>query len=261
MKSDFQSKYGPWAVVTGASDGIGKAIVDELAACRMNIVLIARRGELLERHASQLSQNYPGIQLKTLALDLSQREAIGQIRAATQELEVGLFVASAGFGSAGEFKDLNLESEINMIDVNCRAVVEQTHYFANEMAKKKRGGIILFSSLVAFQGTPFSATYSATKSFIQNFAEALHFELKPIGINVLAVAPGPVQTGFGARAKMKMGSAAQPEEVARAILNSLGNVVTIRPGTLSKVLGYSLSTLNRWGRIQVMKKIMKGMAG
>ena len=112
---------------------------------------------------------------------------------------------------------------------------------------------------MAFQGTPFSATYSATKSFIQNFAEALHYELKSKGVDVLATSPGPVHSGFGARAKMKMGAAATPQQVAKSTLRALGSNVTVRPGFLAKFLGYSLLTMNRWGRIQIMKKIMSGM--
>jgi short-subunit dehydrogenase len=146
-----------------------------------------------------------------------------------------------------------------MIDVNCRAVVEHCHFFAKSMVQRKGGGLILFSSLVSFQGTVYSATYSATKAFIQNFAEALHFELKPKGIHVLSVAPGPVRTGFAKRAHMKMDFTATPGEVAKSTLQALGKQVTVLPGFLSKFLGYPMLLLSRWARIRVMKIFMVKM--
>lgn len=256
----FKSKYGPWAVITGATDGIGKAIAEELGARGINLVLIARREDVLKNFSDQLQFQFH-IKTLCLAMDVSTMNSVQLLKDALGGFDVGLFVAAAGFGSSGHFVELPISQELNMVDVNCRAVVEQSHFFANQMKLRKQGGIVLLSSLVAFQGTPFSATYSATKSFIQNFAEALHFELKDQGIDVLASAPGPVHSGFASRAKMRMGSAAQPAEVAIATLDALGHSVTVRPGFLSKFLGYSLLTLNRWGRIQAMKRIMSGMTG
>jgi short-subunit dehydrogenase len=186
--------------------------------------------------------------------------SIEKIKTESDQLDVGLFVAAAGFGTSGNFVNSNILDELNMVDVNCRSVVEQTYYFSNLMASKKRGGIVLFSSLVAFQGTPYSATYSATKSFIQNFAEGLHVELKPLGVSVLAAAPGPVNSGFAQRAKMQMGFSSKPESIAKGILGALGKKVTVRPDFLSKFLGWSLLLLNRWLRVLAMKQIMGGMA-
>jgi uncharacterized protein len=256
----FDQNFGPWAFVTGATEGIGRSIAKELAEKKLNLVLVGRRAEALNQIAGEIRNKSGNVQVKILVLDVASENAMEQIRQATRDLEIGLFVAAAGFGSSGEFVKLPISDELDMIDVNCRAVVEQTHHFAGQMIGRKKGGIILFSSLVAFQGTPFSATYSATKSFIQNFAEALHFELKSKGVSVLATAPGPVNSGFATRAKMTMGQAATPDEVAGATLRALGSAVTVRPGFLSKFLGYSLLSLNRWGRIQVMKQIMRKMA-
>lgn len=260
MKSEFKQRYGPWAVVTGASEGIGRAIAKELANRGLNLVLIGRRSTTLAELANHLLKINSGISIRTLALDVSASNAMNVLQEFTETLEVGLFVGAAGFGSSGEFRAQKIENELNMIEVNCKAVVGETHYFLNQMIPRGRGGVILFSSLVAFQGVPYSATYSATKSFIQNFAEALHFETKSYGIDILATAPGPVNSGFANRAHMKMASAATPEEIASGTLLALGHRITVRPGFLSKLLGYSILSLNRWGRVQVMKKIMKGMA-
>ena len=115
------------------------------------------------------------------------------------------------------------------------------------------------SSLLAFQGTPRAGNYAATKAFVQTLAEALRIELRPLGVDVIACAPGPIRSGFAARANMRMGMAASPEIVAAATLESLGNRTTVRPGLLSKLLEYSLATLPRWGRVRVMSLVMGGM--
>jgi len=144
------------------------------------------------------------------------------------------------------------------LDLNCRSVLEQTHYFAQKFKAQKRGGIILFSSILGFQGAPFSANYSATKAYIQSLAEALHFECKPYGVAVLSVAPGPVRTHFFKRARMKEQMADSPQVVARDIVSALGSKITLRPGFLGKFLGWSLLILPRFFRILVLKKIMQG---
>ena len=146
-----------------------------------------------------------------------------------------------------------------MVDVNCRTVVALTHTIATRMAKARKGGIVLFGSLVGFQGVPGSATYAATKGFVQGFAEGLAVELRPLGVSVLCVAPGPVGTGFASRAGMQMGKAETPENVARAALAALPRGGTVRPGFLAKLLGWSLAAMPRWGRVRVLGQIMKGM--
>ena len=114
---------------------------------------------------------------------------------ATDGLDVGLVAAVAGFGTSGRFVDNPLDRELDMVDVNCRAVVELSHHFARRFVAQRRGGLILMSSLVAFQGVPRAATYAATKAFIQTFAEGLRLELAPSGVDVVASAPGPVRSG------------------------------------------------------------------
>lgn len=147
-----------------------------------------------------------------------------------------------------------------MLQVNCRAVLQATHHFARRFRARNRGGIVLFGSIVGFQGTPYAAHYAATKAYIQTLAEGLRVELAPHGVDVLSSAPGPVHTGFAARSRLKMGAALQPEAVARETLAALGRRTTVHPGLLTKVLTGSLSLLPRWGRSQVMGRVMGGMA-
>lgn len=257
-KLAFQKKYGPWAMVTGASDGIGRAMAIEIANMGLNLIIVARNHERLEALGNEIQKEYK-VTVKVIAIDLSIINSVKNLNSQIEEYEIGLFAAIAGFGTSGYFFKANINEELNMIDVNCRSVVEQTYYFANKFVSNKRGGIILMGSLVGFQGVPFASNYSATKSFIQNFAEGIYFELKPFGVDVLCSAPGPVLSGFGARAKMKMGNSSSPEEVAKETILALGEKLTVRPGFLSKFLGWSLIILPRILRILIMRMIMNNM--
>lgn len=134
-----------------------------------------------------------------------------------------------------------------------------THHFAERFARRGSGGIILFGSLLGFQGVPRAAHYSATKAYIQSFAEGLHHELKSRNVDVLCCAPGPVQTGFGKRSRLQMGAADQPGTVARNTLAALGRKVTVTPGPLSKLLTTALMTAPRFLRVRIIAKIMAGM--
>ncbi len=254
----LRAKYGPWAVVTGASEGIGRAMAIELAAAGLNLVLVARREELLARLATELKAQHR-IEARVLPLDLADRPAATTIFNETSDIEVGLLAAIAGFGTSGRFVDSQLGSELEMIDVNCRAVVELCHHFARRFAAQQRGGLMLMSSLLAFQGVPRAAGYAATKAFIQTFTEGLRLELRPLGVDVLASAPGPVRSGFEARADMRMSAASEPAVVARQSLAALGRRGTVRPGFLSKFLEASLAPLPRWGRSRIMAVVMGGM--
>lgn len=257
--SDFASRYGPWAIVTGASSGIGMEFARQLAARRLNLVLVARREPQLAALARELTAAH-GISAQVLAIDLAESASTQAVVAATAGLDVGLLVCSAGFGSSGSFISNDIEQEAAMVDLNCRSLLTLTWHIANRLVPKHRGGIVLLSSLVGFQGAPGSANYAATKAYVQSLAEALHHELKPHGVDVLASAPGPIHSGFAARAGMTMGKAQQPQDVATATLNALGRRSTVRPGWLSKVLAYSLAPLPRWARVRVMGKVMAGMA-
>ena len=178
---------------------------------------------------------------------------------ATRALDVGILIAAAGFGTSGEFVETPVGEQLSMIDVNCRAVVELSHHFGTRFVQRGRGGVVLMSSIVAFQGVARVATYAATKAFVQTFAEGIRAELSPLGVDVIASAPGPVHSGFAHRASMTMTQAASPRTVAQQTLAGLGSATTVRPGWLSKVLELSLSLLPRRGRVRMMGVVMAGM--
>lgn len=196
-QKQFRSRYGQWAVVTGASFGIGRATAREIAAAGLGLVLVARREAELVNLAAELSANF-SVQARIVTADLAQLAGLDAVEAAARELDVGLLVAAAGFGTAGSFLCADLANEMALLDVNCRAVLSLSHHFGRRFAQRGRGGLILFGSLVGFQGTPRAAHYAATKAYVQTLAEALHIELAGRGVDVLVSAPGPVRSGFEA---------------------------------------------------------------
>ena len=253
-----RERYGPWAVVTGASDGIGREFAWRLAAAGVNLVLVARRGAVLEALERDLRAKHP-IEAVALVADLATPAGVDAVVQRAASCDVGLLVAAAGFGTSGAFVDGDLSTELEMIDVNCRSVAALTHHFGLRFATQRRGGIVLLSSLVAFQGVPRAANYAATKAYVQSLAEGLRVELAPFGVDVVASAPGPIRSGFGSRAAMTMGMAQTPTAVAQATLDALGRRGTVRPGWLSKLLELSLAFLPRWGRVRMMGVVMGGM--
>ncbi len=256
-RASWQDRYGPWAVVTGASDGIGRAFAEALAARQIKVVLVARRLAALQAVAAGIEARF-GVSTRVIAADLEHVSEIRRVFDNISDLDIGLLVASAGFGTAGSFLQTDLDAELGMIDVNCRAVTAMTKMIAVRLAKRG-GGIVLFGSIVAYQGVPNAANYAATKAFVQTLAEGLGAELAPYGIDVLSCAPGPVHSGFADRSRMRMGQAMQPQAVAEEALAALGCKTTVWPGMLSKILIGSLSTLPRFARTAIMGRIMAGM--
>lgn len=252
------SKYGSWAVITGASSGIGLELARQCAAAGFNLVLNSRQLGHLQQVEQQLKAQ-TNIEIKIVAADVSESEGIDKIIASSRGLDVGLLIVCAGYGTSGYFINNSVHSEINMLRVNCEALLSLTHFYSQIFVQQKRGGIILMSSMVAFQGTPFASNYAATKAYVQTLAEGLAIELKTHGVDVLAAAPGPVESGFSQRANMKMSMSLTPSQVGVPILKALGRKTTVLPGLLTKLLVYSLRTVPRWGKVRIMEKVMGGM--
>jgi short-subunit dehydrogenase len=254
----LKKNYGEWAVVTGASSGIGLELTKLLAAAGINVVMIARHEAKLVAFSDELKKTF-GVSTRVIAVDVSELCGLQWIKDVIADLQVGLFIASAGFGTSGPFIGSSIQQETNMLRLNCEALLVLTHHFAKHFAAQRRGGIILLSSIVAFQGVPFAAHYAATKAYVQTLAEGLAAELKPLGVDVLAAAPGPVRSGFESRADMKMTNALRTEDVGVPMLKALGRQGTVFPGGLSKLLITGLRTVPRWGKVKIMEKVMRGM--
>jgi len=238
MTSDnFQSKYGPWALITGASSGIGAEFARQLSQQKLNLVLIARSKERLEQLSQELcAQN--DVQVKIIVADLTQREEIKTILQQIDGIDVGLLVNNVGREDAGHFLDSDIERVIETLDLNCRVPLELTHTFARKMAERQRGGIIFLSSIVAFQGVPYIASYAATKAYDLIFAEGLASELKRRNVDVLALCPGFAKTNLAPGSNFKS-SPIQPmdiEPIVKTAIHSLGKKRVAIPGIVSKVL-------------------------
>lgn len=257
-KIRLKKKYGTWALVTGASSGIGLELTEQLASAGLNLVIVARNTDKLQQVQQQLQRRYD-VEVVSATADMSDSSGIDQLIQQVQHLDIGLIVLSAGYGTSGLFKDASVHNEINMLRVNCEAVLQLAHHYAQQLVARGGGGIIFLSSMVAFQGVPYAAHYAATKAYVQSLAEALAHELQPLGVDVLAAAPGPVLTGFAGRANMQMGKALRPSEIGVPILKALGRKTTVLPGMLTKILVYALRTVPRSFKIRIMKKVMSGM--
>ena len=240
-KLEFKEKYGSWAIVTGATNGIGRAFVEELILLKFNIVIIGRNQDALNELSKKIERN--NLKSSPLNLDLSLPSSIDKIFEVTDKLNVGLIVLSAGFGNYGDFVDNNLSDNCKMIDLHCKSRMKMCHHYANLFKTQKRGGIINLSSIVAYQGTKGAANYSAVNAFLQNFNEGIGMELKKYSVDVLSVCPGPVATGFEKTAKMKFLFSSSAKTVANVAIKSLGKKSTVFPGILAKVLHYSLHGL------------------
>ena len=240
-KLEFKEKYGSWAIVTGATNGIGRAFVEELILLKFNIVIIGRNQDALNELSKKIEKN--NLQSSSLNLDLSLPSSTDRVFEATEKLDVGLIVLSAGFGNYGDFIENNLSDNCKMIDLHCKSRMKMCHHYGNLFKTQNRGGIINLSSIVAYQGTKGAANYSAVNAFLQNFNEGIGMELKKYSVDVLSVCPGPVATGFEKTAKMKFLFSSSAKTVANAAIKSLGKKSTVFPGILAKVLHYSLHGL------------------
>jgi short-subunit dehydrogenase len=240
---------GKWALVTGASAGIGKALAEELARGGANLVLTARRRERLEELAQQLSRTH-AIHTKTFVADLTQPDAPEGIFQFTKDqgLQIGILINNAGFGAYGEFQTIPLRKFLDMVQVNCSAVVHLTRLYLPEMTARRRGDILIVSSTAAFQSVPYISTYAATKAFDLLFAEGLAEEAKPYGVRVCALCPGSTESEFAEVAGQTEVAASKrhretAEKVARTGLRALAagksSVISGLPNYLG-VLGQRL---------------------
>jgi uncharacterized protein len=188
-------RFGPWAVVTGASSGIGRAIARQIAASGINVVLVARRRALLEEVGHDVSTEF-GVQHRVVVADLSTEGFIDRLAAATSDLDVGLVVSNAGTASPGEFRRLQRQDPTQLLRLNAFSHLEIAHHYSRKLAERGRGGILLCGAMGAAQGIPYLANDSAAKAYVQTLGECLHVELAPLGVNVTVLIVGPTQTAI-----------------------------------------------------------------
>jgi len=236
---NFKQKYGDWALITGASSGIGKEFAKQLAQRGLNVVLVARRIDKLKQLADEIVKNY-NVQAKIVQADLTKPDFLTKIKEVTNDLEIGLLVSNAGMMYIGNYFDNTPENEIKMIDLNIKAPAILTHYFGQQMIKRKRGGIIYTASMLGFMGTPYSSAYAGTKAHEIVKAEGLAYELKPNGVDVLVLNPGLTQTEMTSKndfSKMPM-KLMKPELVAKSAINAIGKRTMVTPGFMNNMMNW-----------------------
>lgn len=236
-----------FTLITGASSGIGEAFARRLAKEKHNLVLVARSENKLLELCDELMLQH-GITAHYITLDLTEVEADKHLFEETEKhgFEIEWLINNAGFGSMGDFSELDLERELQMIDLNISALVALTHRYLGKMREEKSGVIINVSSTASFQAIPFMATYAATKAFVTSFSEAIAEENRPFNITVTAVCPGPTETNFFAEAKAIPFSAKgmqTPEDVVEKALKAVKSRKPLVVSGITNYIGAVLGTI------------------
>ena len=226
----FAEKYGPVALIAGGSEGVGAAYAELLAERGIDVILVARKAEALEQTRADLAARFPDRTITAISADLTDPATPALLAERTAGQEIGLLIYNAGSNLKNvDFLDNDLAYAQTLTALNATTPMALTHHFGGLMKSRKRGGIILVGSFASFVGNPKIAVYSAAKAFSTTLAEALWFELKPHGVDVLAHVFGSVDTPFIARTFPKaMGKGEQPADLARASLDNLGNGPVLR---------------------------------
>jgi short-subunit dehydrogenase len=261
--ASFAVRYGPWALVTGASRGLGAEFARQLAARGLNLVLAARSEDRLKELAHVLEREYH-ITVKIIAIDLSREDLLDPVKKAADSLEIGLLVNNAGLSTVGPFLDMSADYLLSQFHTNARAALILTRHFGEKMAARGRGGIIFLSSGSALHGAPFSANYSGTKAYNLMFAEALWAEWRPLGVDALGFIAGLTRTpgmdanGLKPHLLVPLG---QPDKVVRRALKALGKKPSAADGIRNR-LGYKIFNLApRSFAVRILGKSMDAMFG
>lgn len=222
----FARRYGPAALVTGASRGIGKAFALEIARRRLDLVLVADGAEELATVGRDVEEMH-GVEVSEMTVDLASPDALDVLRDGTRDLDVGLLVLNAGVSLVGRFLDQDLDEKMHVLDLNARSTLVLAHEYGRRMRDRGRGGIIVVSSLAAVAGSDLVATYAATKAFCRILGETLWEELREHGVDVLSLLAGPTRTpGWESSGPRAGGPLAprvmEPGAVARHALDALG---------------------------------------
>jgi len=233
-------RFGPWAVITGASSGIGKEFARQIAAAGVHVALVARREPLLRAVGAECSQA-SGVEHRIIPLDLSEPDFLPVLADATRDLDVGLVVSNAGTANPGEFLKLDRRLLQATLRLNTMAHLDITHHFGVKLAERRRGGLILVGAMGAENGIPCIANDGAAKAYVHSLGEALHYEFKPLGVYVTVLAAGftntPVLEKFGFDPKtMPMKPMSVEQCVSEGLSGLLKNRSRIVPGRLNRIM-------------------------
>src|SRR6267143_5823575 len=240
MRALDKERFGPWALVTGASSGIGKEFARQIAASGINIVLVARREDLLREVGAEFSKRY-GVEHRVVVLDFSREDFIRQLASATRDLDIGLVVSNAGTGNPGEFLKQDRQLLRETLRLGAMAHLDIAHHFGQQLGERRRGGIILAGAMGAENGVPMMANDGAAKAYVHSLGEALHFEFKPLGVCVTVLAAGFTNTAvlgkFGLDPKsMPLKPMSVEQSVSEALSGLCKNRSKVVPGRLNRIM-------------------------
>ncbi len=262
--SNLRTRYGPWALVAGASEGLGAEFATQLAVNGFHLVLIARRKEVLEALATKLAQEH-AIEVRTLELDLSRDDIDSIITEQTGDLDIGLLIYNAATSLVGPFFKQALQDHLNEVAVNCRSSLTLTYLFGQRMLTRGHGGIVLMSSLSSTQGSALVSNYAATKAYNRILAEGLWEELRTQGVDVLACSPGPVSTpgyqaSLPASSQRSARMALSTSTVVAETLAKLGHGPSVIPGRQYRLANFVMQRfLPNTFLIKLMGRVMRNM--
>jgi short-subunit dehydrogenase len=233
-------RFGPWALVTGASSGIGAEFARQLASAGLNVVLAARRNALLDALGQELQREF-SVETRTVVVDLSDTEAAGRLHAAVEDLDVGLVVSNAGTGNPGSFLCEGRDELIRRFRLNALAHLDIAHHFSPRLARRGSGGLILGGAMGAAHGIPFMANDAGSKAFVQSFGESLHRELRRKGVHVTVLVVPPTDTAILSRfgldpATMPMKPMSPRQCVVEALRAVQRNQSLCLPGTMNRIM-------------------------
>jgi len=235
-----RERFGPWAVITGASSGIGKEFARQIAASGINVVLVARRETALIAVGRSIAKDFK-IQHRVIVMDLSQEGFIPKLVELTKDLEIGLVVSNAGTGNSGEFLKLDRQLLEETLRLNTMSHLDIAHYFGQKLAERRRGGLILVGAMGAENGVPCMANDGGAKAYVHSLGEALHYEFKPLGVYVTVLAAGFTNTAvlekFGFDPKtMPMKPMSVEQCVSEGLSGLVKNRSRIVPGRLNRIM-------------------------
>jgi len=238
----LKEKYGNTAMIAGASEGLGAAYAHALAAKGFDLVLIARRREALETTASDIKKRYP-VKISLVICDLASSDVIEQITIAIGETSIDFLVCNAAASYIGAFEKAPMKTHLDIANLNAVSSLELVYHFGNKMVERKRGGIVMMTSLAGFQGSGYVTTYAATKAFSRVLAEGLWYEWKNFGVDVVACCSGPIATpNFlntnPVKASIFEPKPQAPEDVVKECLDKIGKVPSFVSGTSFKIAAF-----------------------
>jgi uncharacterized protein len=260
VKKPFPQRYGAWAVIAGASEGLGAAFAEALAARGVNLLLVARRLAPLDELAARL-RAARGVEVKTVACDLADPGFMDVLTRESAGLELGVAIYNAAYAPVGAVLERPLDDLLRVIDVNVRGPLCFARGLAPQMVARGRGALVLMSSLAGFQGSPRLATYAATKAFNRVLGEGLWGELGPSGVDVVVSCAGAIRTpGFLKAARRDAPGTLDASDVAEQTLAALGGGPVVVPGAVNKLASMVVGRLlPRGSAVAVMRASTRGL--